>query len=238
MNAKPFDEERAISLETKTVVVTGASRGLGRAISIEFAARGARVCGLGRDEAALKETAQLAGANFRFEVFDVCNEEAVAGFFESLLALDVLVNNAGIARIAPLLETTTAELREILEINVVAAFVVLREGARKMTATGGGQIINIASDAATRGIAGMAPYVASKHALLGIGRSAHLELAASGIRCTTLCPGPLRTDILGPDFLAGKDVALIAPAALAKLIADLAEAPPQLATPEILALPA
>ena len=96
-------------------------------------------------------------------------------------------------------------------------------------------MINIASDAATRGIEGMAPYVASKHALLGLSRSAHLELKPLGVRVSALCPGPIQTDILGTGtMLSGA----IAPSALAKLIADLAEMPPGLATPEVLALPA
>jgi NAD(P)-dependent dehydrogenase (short-subunit alcohol dehydrogenase family) len=228
------NNERAISLSEKTIVVTGASRGLGRAVAIEFAARGANVLGVGRDESALQETAHLAGAGFSAATLDVRDEAAVTEYFAALPSLDVLINNAGIARIRPLLETPAEEMREILEINVVAAFVVLREAARKM-AQSGGHIINIASDAATRGIEGMAPYVASKHALLGLSRSAHLELKPLGVRVSALCPGPIQTDILGPGTMSS---GAIAPSALAKLIADLAETPPGLATPEILALPA
>jgi NAD(P)-dependent dehydrogenase (short-subunit alcohol dehydrogenase family) len=229
------NNERAISLSEKTIVVTGASRGLGRAVAIEFAARGANVLGVGRDESALQETAHLAGAGFSAATLDVRDEAAVTEYFAALPSLDVLINNAGIARIRPLLETPAEELREILEINVVAAFVVLREAARKMAQSGGGHIINIASDAAARGIEGMAPYVASKHALLGLSRSAHLELQPLGVRVGALCPGPIQTDILGTGTLPS---GAIAPSALAKLIVDLAETPPGLATPEILALPA
>ena len=228
------NNERAIALSEKTIVVTGASRGLGRAVAIEFAARGANVLGVGRDESALQETAHLAGPGFSAGTLDVRDEAAVTEYFAALPSLDVLINNAGIARIRPLLETPAEEVREILEINVVAAFVVLREAARKMAQSGGGHIINIASDAATRGIEGMAPYVASKHALLGLGRSAHLELKPFGVRVTTLCPGPIQTDILGPGTASD---AAMPPQALAKLIADIAEQPAQVAVQEMLLTP-
>jgi gluconate 5-dehydrogenase len=192
------NNERAIALSEKTIVVTGASRGLGRAVAIEFAARGAQVLGLGRDESALQETAHLAGAGFSAGTLDVRDEAAVTKYFAALPSLDVLINNAGIARIRPLLETPAEELREILEINVVAAFVVLREAARKMAQSGGGHIINIASDAATRGIEGMAPYVASKHALLGLSRSAHLEWKPLGVRLAHCVPARFRPIFSAP----------------------------------------
>ena len=228
------NNERAIALSEKTIVVTGASRGLGRAVAIEFAARGANVLGVGRDESALQETAHLAGAGFSAGTLDVRDEAAVTEYFAALPSLDVLINNAGIARIRPLLETPAEEVREILEINVVAAFVVLREAARKMAQSGGGHIINIASDAATRGIDRMAPYVASKHALLGLSRSAHLELKPLGVRVSALCPGPIQTDILGTG--TAWDAAM-PPQALAKLIADIAEQPAQVAVQEMLLTP-
>ncbi len=95
------NNERAIALSEKTIVVTGASRGLGRAVAIEFAARGANVLGVGRDESALQETAHLAGAGFSAAIFDVRDEAAVKEYFAALPLLDVLINNAGIARIRP-----------------------------------------------------------------------------------------------------------------------------------------
>lgn len=225
------------TLKDKIVVVTGASRGLGRALAVEFARAGALVYGTGRDAAALDDTArevEAVGGAMRKAVFEVRDEIAVCDFFASLPRLDVLLNNAGIARLGALLETSTEEMRAIMEINVVGAFTVLREGARKMQSNGGGHIINIASDAATRGIAGMAPYVASKHALLGLGRSAHLELAASGVRVTSFCPGPIQTDILGPGVMPAN---AMPPEAVAQLIVNLAAMPPQISTPEILVLP-
>ena len=91
----------------------------------------------------------------------------------------------------PLLDVTTDDLREVLEVNLIGAFVVMRESIRKMQQHGSGDVINIASDAAIKGIGGMSSYVASKHGLLGMGRSIRQEMHGSGIRVSTFCPGPI-----------------------------------------------
>jgi len=123
----------------------------------------------------------------------------VTQFIGGLGSLDILVNNAGIARLSPLLETPTETLRKILEINVVAAFVVMREAARKMMGKGGGHIINIASDAAIRGIPSMTHYAASKHALLAFSLGTLAELRAEGqraIHISCICPDGIWTPML------------------------------------------
>lgn len=235
------------NLNNKVVLVTGASRGFGRALALEFSAAGAHVLAAGRDSAALNETVALASertpdsqrtsaTNGSMEpvVLDVCDELAVTQFINGLDTLDILINNAGIARISPLLETPTETLREILEVNVVAAFVVMREAARKMVEHGGGHIINIASDAAIRGIGSMSHYVASKHALLGMGRSAALELRQQGVRVTTFNPGPIATHILGEISFSESSMA---PDDLARLVVHLAQTPPRLDIQEVLVTP-
>jgi NAD(P)-dependent dehydrogenase (short-subunit alcohol dehydrogenase family) len=221
----------------KTVLVTGASRGLGRAVVIECLRAGAQVWAVARDPVVLAE-AQVAWAGLGTAChacpLDVRNEPAVTSFIASLDRLDILINNAGIARAGPLLQTSTAELREVLETNVVAAFVVLRESARKMVEQGGGLIINIASDAAIKGIARMGPYVASKHAILGLGRSASLELRRQGVRVLTFCPGPIATDIFGPGTANPK---ALAPQTLARMIVHLASLPADAEVQELLVQP-
>ena len=209
----------------KTVLITGVSRGLGHAIATAFAAREFETIGIARSPCEIKgvRTVQL----------DVTDEPAVVSFVESLDNLDVVVNNAGIARSRPLLETSTDELREILEVNLVAAFVMMREAARRMTA-GGGLIINVASDAAIKGIPGMAPYVASKHALLGLSRSVSDELRKSGLRVCTYCPGPIDTEILGPG--RGNPKALNTEH-IARTILHLAELPGEMEVQEMLVQP-
>lgn len=218
----------------KTVVITGASRGFGRALAIQFSAE-SNVFAIGRDASALEETVSLCtSGRAQPVVLDCRHETAVVDFFASLDSLDVLINNAGIARIAPLLESNSDELREILETNVIAAYVVMRESARKMAQLGGGQIINIASDAATRGIENVSAYVASKHALLGMSRSAHLELRAQNVRVTSFNPGPIKTEILGA--ISNYDGAMPT-GELARLVVHLSQAPPQIAIQEILVTP-
>ena len=158
-------------LKGKSAVITGASRGVGRAIATAFLAEGAIVHGTGRDPEALAETeAALSeiGGDFSLSTLELTNEAAICAYIDDLPSIDILVNNAGIARITPFIETDLAELQQILATNLVAPFVLMRQTATKMLPAGGGQIINIASDAALRGIAQMAPYVASKHALLNM----------------------------------------------------------------------
>ena len=210
----------------KTVLVTGASRGLGRAIAEAFAERGWETIG------AARSAFEIPGV--RTVALDVCDESAVTEIITSLDNLDVVVNNAGIARYRPLLETPTSELREILEVNVVAAFVVMREAARRMASQGGGLIINIASDGSYRGIGNMTPYVGSKHALLGMARSVSLELRKKGVRVCTYCPGPIDTEILGD---LSKNPKSLKAADIARTIVPLAETPAGMEVQEMLVVP-
>lgn len=223
-------------LEGKTAVVTGASRGLGRAIASAFLGAGAVVHGTGRDPEALAQTEAALrpiGGDFALHALELTDEAATCAFMDGLAAIDILVNNAGIARVAPFVETDVATLRQILETNVVAPFLLMRQAAAKMLAAGGGQIINIASDAAVRGISQMAPYVASKHALLGLGRSLALELRRAGIRVTTYCPGPIDTQIMGD----GSNPRALDTAHVAANILHLASLPPEMEVREMLVEP-
>ena len=223
-------------LKGKRAVITGASRGLGRAIASAFLAEGAFVHGTGRAPDALAETEtalQQIGNDFSLHPLELTDEAAICAFMRQLPGIDILVNNAGIARTTPFIETQVDELREIFETNIIAPFVLMREAAKSMLAKGSGQIINIASDAAVRGIGTMAPYVASKHALLGLGRSLALELRKEGIRVTTYCPGPIDTEIIrkggNPDALNT--------AHIAQTIVHLASLPPEMEVREMLVEP-
>lgn len=214
------------------VLVTGGSKGIGRAIALAFCAEGDAVTITGRDGAALEETAQQAAelpGTLRPFAIDGRDEPGMTRLIAEMPTLDIAVNNAGIAWFKPLLETSTDEMRQMMEVNVNAAFVVMRESARRMALTGG-LIVNIASNLALKGMGQGAPYAASKHALLGLARSVQKEFARAHIRVTTLCPGPVDTAILGP---ASQNPASIAPDDIAKLVVCLASLAPTVAVPEI-----
>ena len=228
-----------MGLSGKTVLVTGASRGFGLGVARAMLRAGATVIGWGRDPAALddaKRNLEEIGGDFTLDTVDVTDEPTVVDRIAAMARLDVLVNNAGIARSRPLLETPTQELREILDINVVGAFVVMREAARRMIEIGdGGLVINIASDAAIMGIDTMGPYCASKHALLGLGRSAGLALSDKGVRVTTFCPGPIATNIVSP--VGDQNPDAMNSDELAGSIVDLAELSSRIEIQELLVRP-
>ena len=222
-------------MNNKTVLVTGASRGLGRAVARAFLLTGANVIAMDDDSQALQETRaalQNFSEHFSTVQIDVRDEPAVTEFIASLKQLDVVINNMNAIHGHSLLDTSTQELRDIMEMNVVAAFVVMRETTRFMLAHGGGHIINIASTAAVQGVANMAPYAASKHALLGLGRSLEKELHEHPIRITTFCPGPISNH----EEAEGGHPSLN-PATLAGTIVHLADLPPEVEIKELVVEP-
>jgi NAD(P)-dependent dehydrogenase (short-subunit alcohol dehydrogenase family) len=207
---------------SRVALVTGASRGIGRSFSVELARAGFDVYGIGRDEDALAETEALCppGA-FHPRIADVRSEEAVAQVVDALPGLDLCINNAGIARITPFAETSVAELEEILAVNVVGAFVVMRAAAARMVRDGGGRVVTIASDASYLALPGMSAYCASKAAVSALSRILAVELEARGVQVTTVYPGGVVTGILGdPElFTGGMDADELARSAVEALVA-------------------
>lgn len=206
-----------MKFQDRVVLVTGASRGIGRAIALQFARERACVVGTGRDQALLDALcSELCRSHPDAHTVAVDLTEPgtcstlVAEVVERHSRLDVLVNNAGIATAEPIEKVTLESWRRMMAINLEAPMLLTREAVKVMRAQGDGRIVNIASDAATRGIGGMATYCATKHGLLGLGRSVNEELRGTSIRVTTLCPGPVTTTIMGagnPDAMPCDDVA-------------------------------
>ncbi|MCT9087799.1 SDR family oxidoreductase [Streptomyces sp. ASQP_92] len=187
----------------KTVLVTGAGSGLGRAVALAFAAEGARVAVAGRTAASLDETAALitrAGGTAAAFVADVSSPPAVralvAGVAERYGSLDVAVNNAGVFRGGtPLVELSEDDWQTLISVNVTGVFHALQaEIARMRTQPSGGAIVNIASNLGAHSRRpGLAAYAASKAAVSALTRGAALDHIRDGVRINAVSPGPLDT---------------------------------------------
>jgi NAD(P)-dependent dehydrogenase (short-subunit alcohol dehydrogenase family) len=176
-----------------TVAVTGASRGIGRAIAREFLAAGWAVHAVARDPDSLKS---LNGA-LTVHQADLADAAQTSRLAEALARapLDVLVNNAGIAMSAPIHKTQDADWARVMAINITAPFVLSRAVLPALASRGGGRIVNVASTAALKGFKYTSAYCASKHALLGLTRALALEWAPKKITVNAVCPGWTDTDM-------------------------------------------
>jgi NAD(P)-dependent dehydrogenase (short-subunit alcohol dehydrogenase family) len=187
-----------------TALVTGASRGIGRAIAIKFATLGASVAICGRDEAALDsvvtELEKLGVPSFS-QTADVTSARDVAGLVSNaenaLGPISVLVNNAGIGLFGPTHEKTEEDWDRVLNTNLKSVFLVSREVAPSMIARGAGDIINIISLAGKNAFAGGGIYCASKWGLQGLSACMAEDLRQYGIRVSTICPGSVATEFGG-----------------------------------------
>lgn len=196
---------RLFSLQGKIALVTGASRGLGRAMAMGLAEAGAHVVLAARDKQSLlvvAEDIKKQGGLADCLAFDLTNEAAVISAIPEVIGrhgrLDILVNNAGICLWQPLLESSLDNWRKTLEVNLTASYLLAREAARPMLRQGEGAIINIGSYVARVGREKLQAYVASKHGVVGLTKSLAAELGSQGVRCNAICPGYFLTDMAEP----------------------------------------
>ena len=196
---KAARQKRGLPREAmKRVLITGASRGIGRAIAEKLAAAETALLLHGRDAAALEEVRQsveASGARAEIIVRDLSNTDAAQGMAAEIARepLDVLINNAGIAVVKPLADISLGEWQQTLAINVTAPFVLTQKLAPAMRS--GGAIVNILSIAAKTGFPGWSSYCMSKFALEGFSQSVREELRSRGIRVINIYPAATATEI-------------------------------------------
>ena len=185
--------------------MTGGGRGIGRAVALALAREGARVMVVARTAAEVERVAgeirsERGDAAAHHATCDVADPESVRGAFDECAKVfgngpDILVNNAGVAESAPVAKTDDRMWRRHIEVNLSGTFYFMRAALPSMVALGWGRVINIASIAAKTGAPYIAAYSASKHGVLGLTRSAALEVARKGVTVNAVCPGYVETDM-------------------------------------------
>ncbi len=212
-------------LAEKVALVTGASRGIGRALSLALAGEGAAIVMAARTASTLAEAAEAArrsGGRAEPVVTDLAEEQSIRNLVcvtqEKFGRLDILINNAGITHSARLEETRTEDLDRCWAINARAPYLLCREALPLLRQSEAASIVNISSVVGVRGYALQSAYTASKHALRGMSIALAEELRGTNIRVHVICPGAVDTGMVGnvrPDI---KKDELIGPAEIADLV--------------------
>lgn len=201
VNTERFPSE---PLNGSVALVTGGSRGIGRAIAHRLASLGASIAICGRDRAALEDSAkslEKLGARVLSQVTDVTNavqvSELIAKTESALGPIQILVNNAGIGLFGPAHEKSEADWDRVLDSNLKSVFLVSRTVIPSMIRRGSGDIINISSLAGKNTFAGGGIYCASKWGLMGLSGCMMEDLRTHGIRVSVICPGSVATEFSG-----------------------------------------
>jgi NAD(P)-dependent dehydrogenase (short-subunit alcohol dehydrogenase family) len=196
---------RDFSVMERVIVITGAAQGIGRELARQFAAAGALVVvadlGIDKADAVVKEIHDAGGLGLAVKV-NVADESSVAAMVESVIEkwgrIDVLINNAAIfatIKKGPFEQIPVAEWEQVLKVNVTGTYLCVRAAANHMRTAGFGRIINISSDAVTRGVGNYLHYVTSKSAIIGMTNSLARELGGYGITVNCVRPGMVATEV-------------------------------------------
>ena len=187
-----------LELEGSVAIVTGASRGLGRAIALALAEQGSRVLAVARSVAELQEVQDLAPAQVRIRACDMLDAAAVARLPDEAVRefgrVDIVVNNAGIAPAGKFVEQSDDVWHKVMAVNVTAPAILARAAGRHLIAQRSGKIINIASTSGILGKATLVAYSASKGALLQFTKALAAEWAGHGIQVNAVAPGAFATE--------------------------------------------
>lgn len=218
------------SLKGKTALITGGSRGLGKAIALALATEGVNVAITGRNEDLLKSVVkelEEKGVKSSYAVFDVSNKKEVYENLDQLQkdfgTFDILVNNAGIAAFGGILDMDDEQWEDIVRTNLLGPYYVSKSVVPSMVEKKSGDIINISSTAGLKGNAATSAYSASKFGLIGMSESMMLELRKHNIRVTTLTPSTIASD-MSKEVLKitdGNPEKVLQPEDFAELVVDL-----------------
>ncbi|MBN2073862.1 MAG: SDR family oxidoreductase [Actinobacteria bacterium] len=191
------------NLKGKNILVTGASRGIGRAVSRAVAGAGANVILTARSEDALsdlKKEILSSGGRAEYITADLESEKEIQDLFskigENYSGLDVLINNAGIARAGELVDCPIRDFNMLMNVNLKAVYLCCKHALKMMIAAGSGYIINISSVVGIKGYANQAAYSASKHGVVGLSKALADEVQKYGIRVSLIHPGGVDTDLV------------------------------------------
>lgn len=224
-------QERTKKMSSTNIVVTGASRGLGRALVLRLAEMGHRVFAVARTQEQLDQLVAEATGEVVPIALDVRDAGAIEAAYAEIIEqhgpVATLINNAAVVENIPFAEQSLEMIDNILDINLKGTLYCTRLLLPHMIEQKSGRIINISSVAGTRGISGQASYCASKHGMIGFGDALSQELIPHGILLTTICPGAIDTPLWDPETnpYPGDLKQVIQPAELVELIEFLLRQP-------------
>jgi NADP-dependent 3-hydroxy acid dehydrogenase YdfG len=216
------------SLTGKVAAITGGGRGIGRAIAHALAREGVYVAVGDLDREAAEKVATELGGQALGLGLDVTDHAAFTAFLDDVEArlgpLDVLVNNAGIMPVTPLVEEDSASIARQLEINLHAVIHGTREAMRRMVPRGTGHVVQLASLAGRTGFPQLATYCATKHGVVGLSEAVRTELRGSGVEVSVVMPGIVRTE-LATGLAEARGVKSVAPEDVAAAVIDALKMP-------------
>jgi NAD(P)-dependent dehydrogenase (short-subunit alcohol dehydrogenase family) len=199
----------------KVVIVTGAASGIGRASAIQFAEQGAKVVVADINQAGAAETVAMIGDNAIVVLLDMADELSCQAMVDKTIEvygrLDILVNNAGIPGVrARTADQTTADWRQVIDVNLNGVFYCTKFAIPQMLKTGGGAIVNTSSIDGFTGMGTVPHYTAAKHGVIGLTKACALEYAKQNIRCVAVAPGYINTAMTESVFTEEENAMLMA----------------------------